>query len=145
MALSDTLIRIHRASNAPPVPITFPNVDLTGSVIELVLTPASGGSPVTLTTEEAGLTLAPPNGLVWEYTEELAAALPTGRRTYFDLYRVQGDTREKIGAGTVVVESSGAFGRAEATQIEVPGLQGRPGEKGEGGDKGDPGDRKSVV
>jgi hypothetical protein len=136
-AVSTTVIRIYRDTNAPPVPITFADVDLTGSEVEIVLSGA--GAPVTLSTETGELALALPDGVVWTYDEALALSLKLGRRTKFDAFRILGESREKIGAGWVDVGGAGEYDGDVAVTVEVPGIQGPPGATGATGAQGEQG------
>lgn len=123
MSLTGFTIYIKRAGNAPTVTIET-GIDLTGSVVELVLTPSTGKAPLTLSTEGDELSLALPGGVIWRYTEDLAEYLPAGRSSFADLWRVVGEVREPIGSGAIHVLVAGEGPPSESISIMVPGTQG---------------------
>jgi len=122
MALPNLVL--YRRANAPAVRIVLEDVVLTGSTINLDVTPKSGGATTTYSTGGGGLTLSGTNTVIWTYSEDDAAGLPVGDWTSFDLYRIVDDTREKIGAGTVRVNGVGGFEQQAPVYVEVPGIQG---------------------
>ena len=122
MALPNLVL--YRRANAPAVRIVLEDINLTGSVVELDITPKTTGVALTFSTEGAGLTIAGTNTVIWTYSEDDAAALPIGDWTAFDLYRIIDSTREKIGAGTVRVNGVGGFEQQAPVYVEVPGIQG---------------------
>lgn len=131
MALSSPVIYIKRGGNAPPVTITFNDAVLTGSAVEMVLTPTNGAPAVTISTDDDELALSLPSSVVWTYSEDRADGLPSGARTLVDFWRVLGDVREAIGSGVVHVLKAGEAPPSESISITVPGMQGPPGAAGE--------------
>jgi len=115
---------LYRRANAPAVRIVLEDVILTGSIIELDVTPKESGVTTTYSTGGSGLTLDGAHTVIWTYTEADALAIPLGGWTAFDLYRVVAEAREKIGAGTVKVNGVGGFEQQPPVFVEVPGIQG---------------------
>lgn len=127
MALSSLVIYIKRGGNAPPVTITFNDAVLTGSAVEMVLTPTNGAPAVTISTDDDELVLSLPSSVVWTYSEDRADGLPSGARTLVDFWRVFGNVREAIGSGVIHVLKAGEAPPSESISITVPGIQGARG------------------
>lgn len=134
MALPNLIL--YRRANAPAVRIVLEDVDLTGSTVQLDVTPKTTGVTTTFATGGAGLTISGTNTVIWTYSEDDAEALPLGDWTAFDIYRLIGETREKIGAGTVRVNGVGGFEQQAPVFVEVPGVQGPKGDTGDTGPQG---------
>ena len=132
LATTEAVLRLYLSADGPSIPIGFPDTDLTGSIIEVVITPRCG-APVTLSTETGELTLALPSGVILTYDAAFAAGLPRGRRSVFDVFRTIGGRRTKLGSGLVYVGGAGEFERANPVQVETPGAPGPRGPKGEPG------------
>lgn len=144
MAVTD--LTVYRGANAPAVMLRLPDVDLTGSTIEIEVTWARGSlllssadGDLDLEIDEDGSTVS------WPYSIEQSEDIPIGRLTNFDVFRIIGDTREKLGAGKITGVGQGAFPDASAVTLQVPGPQGPPGSDGPEGPEGPEGPQGPPV
>lgn len=137
--MANQRITLYQGANAPAVRLQFPDQDFTGSLLELIVTPA-GKPATTFSTATGALTLEGVDTIVWQQTQAFVAALPTGVATKADLFRTIDAVREKLAALDVLVGGIGDFFEPATYVVVVPGLQGLKGDKGDTGDKGDKGD-----
>lgn len=128
-------IIIHRSTNSPHVTIAFDGQDLSGSLIELVVT-VSRLRTVVQSTATGELALTAPGSVRWTYTQALVDSLPDGVALPLDIYRTQGAAREKIAAGALTVYGIGKIWAGQSATVTVPGPQGPPGPQGAQGPTG---------
>jgi len=118
---------IYRNTNAPSVRIRFKDLDLTGSLIEFVVTPAAA-SATTFSTDEGSVVLEDTDTTVWTFTQTFANSLSQGVSARLDVYRTLGGVKEKLGAYEIHVGGVGDYFGTDTTVVEVPGAQGVKGD-----------------
>jgi hypothetical protein len=133
--MSALSIIIHRSTNSPNVTIAFDGRDLSGSLIELVVTP-SRLRTITHSTATGELLLSAPGTITWTYTQAFVDSLPDGVALPLDIYRTAGAAREKIAAGVLTVYGVGKFAPTLSATVTVSGPQGPPGPQGPQGPQG---------
>ena len=106
--MANQRITLYQGANAPAVRLQFTGQDLTGSLLELIVTPA-GKPATTFSTANGALTLDGTDTVVWQQTQAFVAALPLGVATKADLFRTVDDMREKLAAFDVLVGGIGDF------------------------------------
>lgn len=122
----NTVLRLYRRADAPPILFRFPSMELGGSAIELSLYDRySGACYGTFLSGDGSLTITSSHEVSWIYGQDLVATLPLGRVVLFDLFRLIDGKREKLDAGQVDVLGAGEF--AGASSATVAGPQGVPG------------------
>ncbi|TSJ60501.1 hypothetical protein FO470_17265 [Starkeya sp. 3C] len=128
-------IVIYRGTNAPSVRIVFKGQDLTGSLIEFVVSPAASVS-TTFTTDDGSVVLEDEKTTVWTYGRAFADALSPGMSAKLDVFRTLGGKREKIGAFDLLIGGIGDYFEPDCHVVQVPGIQGPTGPQGPVGPQG---------
>lgn len=124
-----TLVLYTGADNAT-VLILFAEVDWTGALAEIEIVPRAGSDPILLSSAPDGaLSFIPDNvhGLLLTYSDELVGQLEIGEYGRWSGFKVNGDVRERVGAGKLVVAGPGQFFGAPRDVVAGPVVQGPSG------------------
>ena len=127
MAADRIVIPMYPGEDGLTVTIRLDGQDFTGKVVEMEARPFGRGEPILFSTEDGGLSLDLPDGIVVSYGADLIEDLPEGRLTTLDLFTVSGSARKKIAVGDIVIGSAGNLLNASLTIVQIPGIQGARG------------------
>lgn len=125
MAADKIVIPMYPGEDGLTATIRLDGQDLTGKVVEMEARPFGRVEPILFSTEDGGLSLDLPDGIVVSYGADLIEDLPEGRLTTLDLFTVSGSARKKIAVGDIVIGSAGNLLNASLTIVQIPGIQGR--------------------
>ncbi|UOK70201.1 hypothetical protein [Ancylobacter polymorphus] len=124
MASDEILLPMYPGEDGLTVTIRLEGRDLTGATLEMEVLPNQRGTPILLSTQNGGLSLDLPDGVVVAYGADLIGRLPEGRLTTVDLFALSGAARRKIAAGYITIGRAGHMLTASLSIVEVPGIQG---------------------